>query len=458
MKPTLSLRLRVSARTLFFLFTVPSLCLCPLYSQQPSRAVVEFRSSLNLKGAAGVAFAPVTKLLAVRRDDGTVRIIDVTDGSERASLALKNKALPFMQWTSDGQRLLIVSTKLVTVWDARLGKELAAPLGIKPPKDFFGAFDMRWNPTGDAILTVDKDESFKASLLDREKTTVRLWSVESGKVLFQTSLKGLYGLVNFNPNNKQLLTTSDQEYAKLWDIETGTCLGILKPPGRTWFREGSSGVFSPDGRSVAIYSYERGIYIWDCATATLKTTVALNDDDNSYGLYGFSPDGKLLAISHHQSKGWKTITSIEMRDSITGELRSTLTGKDIFGIYDQRRWSADSQTYVSAADNKKYEGKIWDVKSGRLKATFPMLLTFSRIPFDFGFKDRDSLSVHPTLPVISASNNKFVRFWNSETGELMQRIEDTGGAAGWSADGTLLLTFGKDLQVAHVWRVVPSSN
>jgi WD40 repeat protein len=232
----------------------------------------------------------------------------------------------------------------------------------------------------------------------------------------------------------------------------------LKPPGRTWFREGSSGGFSPDGKAVAVYSYQRGIYIWDCATATLKVEVALNDDHNSYGLCEFSPDGKLLAIYRDQSKGWSTTSSIEMRDSTTGELKSTLTGKNIFGEYEQRLWSADGQTYVSASGNKHYEGKIWDVKTGRLKATFPMVLTFSRIPFDFGFKNRDSLSAHPTLPVISASNDEFIRLWNSETGELMQKIDNTGGPANWSADGTLLLTFEKNLQVAHVWRVVASRN
>jgi hypothetical protein len=42
--------------------------------------------------------------------------------------------------------------------------------------------------------------------------------------------------------------------------------------------------------------------------------------------------------------------------------------------------------------------------------------------------------------------------WNLENGELLQTIENTRGAH-WSADGTLLLTYAKDLDVAHVWDV-----
>ena len=141
-----------------------------------------------------------------------------------------------------------------------------------------------------------------------------------------------------------------------------------------------------------------------------------------------------------------------MRDSETGELRSTLTAKNMRGEYEQMVWSSDSRTVVRAAGNK-YEAKSWDVSTGQLKATFPMLLTFTRIPFDWGYKDRDRLAIHPTLPIVSAANDKFVRFWNSETGELMQTLENSGSYAEWSADGKLFLTFAKDLSSASVWDV-----
>jgi WD40 repeat protein len=77
-----------------------------------------------------------------------------------------------------------------------------------------------------------------------------------------------------------------------------------------------------------------------------------------------------------------------------------------------------------------------------------------RFPLDFGFKDRDELSINLTLPMISAVSNKFVRLWNAETGELMQTLENTGGMSAWSADGKLLLTSTEDQSSMFVWDVV----
>jgi WD40 repeat protein len=82
-----------------------------------------------------------------------------------------------------------------------------------------------------------------------------------------------------------------------------------------------------------------------------------------------------------------------------------------------------------------------------------MVLTYSRIPFVFGYENRDNLSVHPTLPIVSAVNEKFIRLWSLETGELLQTIENTTRGE-WSADGTLFLTYPKNLNVAQVWDVV----
>ena len=249
-------------------------------------------------------------------------------------------------------------------------------------------------------------------------------------------------------NGKQLLTTSESEDARLWDVETGRLIAKLKPtdPG---YGEGSSGLFRPDGKVVAVKSGGYGIYIWDCATGLVKSSVVDETFTKHPSLAGFSPDGRLLAIYGSSA----AITdAIEMRDSETGELRSTLTAKNMRGEYEQMVWSSDSRTVVRAAGNK-YEAKSWDVSTGQLKATFPMLLTFTRIPFDWGYKDRDRLAIHPTLPIVSAANDKFVRFWNSETGELMQTLGNSGSYAEWSADGKLFLTFAKDLSSASVWDV-----
>jgi WD40 repeat protein len=306
--------------------------------------------------------------------------------------------------------------------------------------------DVKWSPNGKTILSL-----IIKTRRDEEETTVQLWDVDSGRLKFEVNVKG-YGLTQFSPNGEQLLTYSGREDARLWDVETGRLIATLDPPQGS-IAHRSYGIFSPDGRLLAIHSDERGIYIWDAVSGVLKTTVLEERKRDNCSLLGFSPNSKLLAVSREQLKSLPPTYSIELRDVVSGALRATLRGDNMKDAASQMLWSSDSQTLITAGGSQKYEGRIWDVKTGQLKTTFPMVAKESWIPMTFGYSNLDSLSVHPTLPVISAANYKFVRFWDLGTGELMQKIANTGSAV-WSADGKLLLTFTSDVNTTQIWQVV----
>jgi len=104
-------------------------CLCGIQTQTSASEVVKFRSAIDLKEVQSSEFNPVNKLLAVKRKDDTVRIIDLTDGRERAALILPNKKLVAMQWSPDGLRLLITNEKFAVIWD-RVEDKLTAPDGL----------------------------------------------------------------------------------------------------------------------------------------------------------------------------------------------------------------------------------------------------------------------------------------------------------------------------------------
>jgi len=426
-------------------------CLCISQSQTSAGEVVKFRSAVDLKEVQTSEFNPINKLLAVKRKDDIVRIIDLTDGRERAALILPDKKSVAMHWSPDGLRLLITNEKFTVIWDRVEGK-LTVPDGLQQ-KDFLRAEYAKWSPGGTTILTSKTDMGFKASLLDDGRTMVRLWCAQSGQLKFEIKIKGPYGETRFSPDGKRLLTSGWHEDARLWDVEAGHLIATLTPLKSTVF-QGSYGEFSPDGKSVVIHSYMRGIYIYDCVSGLLKTTVHTQEyGDDDFALLGFSPDGKVFAVYREHMKGFRVVTSIELRDGETSELKATLTGKNMLGAAQQVVWTNDGQTLITGGGRKSFEGKMWELATGQLKAIFPMVLTYSRIPFDFGYKNRDDLSVHPTLPIVSAVNEQFIRFWNSETGELVQTLENARGGK-WSADGTLLLTYSKNLDFAQVWDVV----
>ncbi len=432
-----------------------ALCVCLIqsvhYSQtatnESAQEVVRLRAKLEIKNPRHVMFSPVSKLLAVRREDGSIQIIDVTDGSEQAVLPLSDKDVFGMQWTKDGQRLLVIAKKSAALWDARRGTRISAAV------EYRGFDYWELSPDEKSFLRVKERFSMWAALIEKDNARAQVWDLETGRMRFEIKINGLEGHARFSPDSKLLLTTSASDHPKLWDAQTGRLFATLKAPEYIDLCGGASAQFSPDGKYVVVQRYRCGSRVWESATGVLKSTVSLSKDHTGSGLYGFSPDGKMFATVEQRLKGWSLVTTIELRDCETGESKATLTDRKWEDAPQFVLWSNDGRTLV-ATSGRKYKGRIWDASTGRLKGTIPMVLTYSRIPFDWGFKDRDELSLHPTLPIITAASNKFIRLWNADTGELMQTLENTDVRSDWSADGKLLVTFTNDRPRVFVWEVV----
>lgn len=446
-KPKLFPRLAAVALCVFFTHSLH-------YSQTPAlQDVVRLRSRIDISSARRVVFSPVSKLLAMQREDGSVQIVDITDGREQAVLPLSEKAPYGMQWTTDGLRLLVIDSKSAAVWDARRGTMISAPIEIRLDRKFLGFHEVKLSPDGKLLLNVKERRGFKATVFEKDNARAQVWNLESGRMRFEIKIDGLNGRAQFSPDNKLLLTTSDSHDPRLWEVETGRLLATLRVPESIDLCGGGDALFSPDGRFVVVQRHTCGSYIWESATGVFKTSVQLTRDHIGSSLKGFTPDGKMFAVAQQRLKGWTIVTSVQVHDCETGELRSTLTDSKWDDWPQYVLWSNDGRTFVATSGNK-YKGRVWDVRTGRLKATIPMVLTYSRFPLNFGFKDRDELTLHPTLPLISAASNKFVRLWNAETGELMQELGNTGGVGEWSADGKLFVTATNDRTSMFVWDVV----
>lgn len=423
------------------------------YSQaantQSSQEVVRLRSKVETRDLRTLEFSPVSKLLAFDRDDGSVEIIDTADTREQIVLPLSDKGPHSMNWTSDGLRLLVISSKSTALWDARRATRISPT--IENPR---GGFDrVELSPNERFFLNLKERDNFKTRFLEKDNFRAQVWSLESGKMRFEVKINGLDGRAEFSPDSKLLLTMSPTDDPKLWDVETGRLFATLKPEQPLDLCRGFGAGFSADGKFVVVHRNRCGTRIWDTATGLLKTEFSVDKHHSDSVLMGFSADGRMYAVAQQLLKGWSLRTSIELRDCETGELRSTLTASKWEDWPQDILWSNDGRTFV-ATSGHKYKGRVWDATNGSLKATIPLVLTYSRIPFVFGSTDNDILSLHPTLPLISAASNKVVKLWNAETGGLMQTLENTGGNARWSADGKLLLTFTGDYTSAFVWDVV----
>jgi len=180
-------------------------CVCLTHSVDYSQTsntespqeVVKLRSKIDLKNPRWVVFSPVSKLLAVQRQDGSVQIIDLTDGREQAVLPLSDKAYYDMQWTKDGQRLLVVDSKYTAIWDARRGTRLSAPVEIKRGKYFFGLEPVKLSPDEKLFLNVKATGSVKGWLFEKDNARAQVWDVESGRMKYEIKINGLEGRAQF---------------------------------------------------------------------------------------------------------------------------------------------------------------------------------------------------------------------------------------------------------------------
>jgi WD40 repeat protein len=143
----------------------------------------------------------------------------------------------------------------------------------------------------------------------------------------------------------QLVDDSDKE-ALLWDTATGHLRRAL-----TGFRNSISALsFSPDGRTLAVGSYDKTVRCFDTRTWAVTHTCT---EQQLVMSAAFSPDGHTLAVG--DSDG-----SLRLTDTRTWEARPLIGHTSpVWGL----SFSPDGQTLASAGGDKTV--KLWDVATGR---------------------------------------------------------------------------------------------
>ena len=111
-----------------------------------------------------------------------------------------------------------------------------------------------WSPDGAAIVAGYGEEGGGVVLLDPQSlATARRWPHGYGGAL--TS-------VAFSPDSRRLLTTSEDQFVRVWDAATGTHLHDLAGHGNTLF----CAAYSPDGSRIASGGRDDNVRIWDAET------------------------------------------------------------------------------------------------------------------------------------------------------------------------------------------------
>jgi WD40 repeat protein len=308
---------------------------------------------------AAVAYALTGNLLATA-SAGTIWVWDATTARKLRKLEGHKSVVTDLGFSANG-KLLVSSSQdgSVRLWDAVAGKELRH---IQPAPSW----------TERVAISPDGATIAAGGFQDRPEE-IDLWDARSGQVLRrlkvsseQPGVRPMVYCLAFSPDGRSLIACSGTRLSLLrWEVATGKELTPIGPHdgGLNW------AAFSPDGRSVAVASMGRTVYLWE--TATGRARLILKDRGYTTTL-AFSPDGRLLALGNNGShslstggkvvaEGWEERGQVRLIALADGKLLHTFTGHQ--GGVDRLAFSPDGKALASGS--RDTTALIWDLSAYR---------------------------------------------------------------------------------------------
>ena len=211
----------------------------------------------HTKALERAAFSSDGKRIVTAARDGTARVWDAETGREISTLQDAGR-VTYATFSPDGDRVVTAAFDggQARVWDARTGNRIASLAGTT-----LGSKHISFSPDGRMLATT-------------HHRMVRLWAADDGKEIatlpHETELlndrRKFVAYAVFSPDGSRLVTLSEREDPpRLFDVASRTEIAVLRGHTSMSLR----GAFSPDGQLVATASIEGSVKLWDARTGTL---------------------------------------------------------------------------------------------------------------------------------------------------------------------------------------------
>ncbi|MCB9123179.1 MAG: WD40 repeat domain-containing protein [Caldilineaceae bacterium] len=230
----------------------------------------------------------------------------------------------------------------------------------------------------------------------------------------------------FSPDGRTVVTASDDQTARLWDVQTGRQLHQFQ--GHT--DRVTSAVFSPDGRTVVTASADKTARLWDAQTG--HELRQLQGHTKIVTSTAFSPDGRTVvtASADMTARLWDAQTGHEVRQ-LDGHTASLLSAT----------FSPDGRTVVTVSHDKT--ARLWDAQTGHELRQLQ------------GHTDRVWYAAFSPdgRTVVTTGADKTARLWDAQTGHELRQLQGHTGSvfsAAFSPDGRTVVTASAD-KTAHIW-------
>jgi Tol biopolymer transport system component len=243
------------------------------------------------------------------------------------------------------------------------------------------------------------------------------------------TLRGHLGSVYsaaFSPDGQRIVTSSEDQTAKVWDSSSGKQRLTLKGHGSPVL----SVAFSPDGQRLVTGSVDQTAKVWDSASG--KERLTLKGHGGVVLLVAFSPDGQRIVTGSEDqtAKVW---------DSASGKELLTLKGHGF--VVRSVAFSPDGQRIITGSEDET--AKVWDSASGK------ELLTLK----GHGSGIRSVAFSPDGQRIVTGSRDNSAKVWDSASGKELLTLKGHGGwvwSVAFSPDGQRIVTGSAD-NSAKVW-------
>lgn len=296
-------------------------------------------------------FHPTTNQVAISSNDKAV-IWDITSGVVVSNFTGHKDRLTGVNFDKDGKYLLTASyDKTARIWNVATGKIIQTFKGHN--KSLYSA---EFNNEYSSVVTASFD------------STAIVWNVKSGRMeqRFVHQQPVIHAV--FNPNSKQLLTTSEWKIANIWDIDGNKTIKQFKS-NYFGFRKA---IFFANGKKVLTAGsfLESSIKIWDVQSGEIENNIQCSDYQGLTSIK-FSKNENFIVVG--SSSG-----SVILLDAQSGEVLQNFYGHT--NVVSDVAISPDNQWLISGSLDGTT--KVWNLRTGKLMYTRLQLQNLDWLAYD----------------------------------------------------------------------------